>query len=120
MKTKASLFHFQNPMQHLVMISPTDRELQTLFGSEFNTEYKLVAELDSSDLEEIFDLTNHVTKPWPTNEGVEMKTEAPVRSTSVGDVVRLPDMTYHLCLSIGWRDVTDFLKDKVQNENGEG
>lgn len=49
--------------------------------------FELVAEVEGDDLERAFSATNHIDSDWSENPGVEVKTTAPRRSTSVGDLV---------------------------------
>jgi hypothetical protein len=55
--------------------------------------YEMVAEVESDDLDEVFEKTNSIDAPWVFNQGV-----APVRdrlrSTSVGDVMVLGEVAY--------------------------
>ena len=64
----------------------------------------LVAEFEgvSRDLDDAFQLTNHITIPWWDNEGVELVGPAKRRSTSCGDVVFFEGVAY-LCDRIGWK-----------------
>lgn len=48
--------------------------------------YKVVALVDTDDLERAFMLTNHIETAWQENEGVKAKVEN-CRSTSVGDLM---------------------------------
>lgn len=48
--------------------------------------FRLVAEVEAPELGAVFGLTNHMSRPWTENEGVEAKSTL-VRSTSVGDIV---------------------------------
>lgn len=68
--------------------------------------YKLVATLDSDDLEDGFRLTNSIARPWQENEylapGVNFKAHAyRARSTTVGDIIE-KDGEYFLVASIGF------------------
>lgn len=49
--------------------------------------FELVAEVEGDDLERAFSATNHIDSDWAENHDVEVKTTAPRRSTSVGDLV---------------------------------
>ena len=70
---------------------------------EFPEEYSHVATVDSEDLNQVFQLTNSVTKPWWENEGVEKEFIGDgCRSTSVGDVVVLSNGDHYRCDPIGW------------------
>lgn len=52
-------------------------------------EYELVAEVQATDVEEAFRLTNHIDHDWRENPGVV--SFGPARSTSVGDVFMIND-----------------------------
>ena len=71
------------------------------FGNKDSVEitqpyYKHVATVDTDDLDEAFRLTNL----WDDDDRVEKK--APMHSTSVGDVLKTPDGTYHLVDNVGF------------------
>lgn len=70
-------------------------------GRKFPDDFVLVAECDSEELDEIFQLTNSIDRVWWLNEGVK-KTVSAARSTSVGDVVVLSDGTAFVCRGFGW------------------
>jgi hypothetical protein len=91
------------------MLDPEEKELEAICA-HFAKEYKLIAELESNDLEEIFSLTNHVTHDWTENIKISLKIPGPHRSTSPGDIVKLPNNSYHLCLTMGWKDVTKYVR----------
>ena len=67
--------------------------------------YRLVATITAPALHAVYGLTNHGVQAdtWTDNPGVQLHTDQPVRSTSVGDVVVAPDGTAWLCVSIGWQ-----------------
>jgi hypothetical protein len=48
--------------------------------------YTHVADVEAP-LAQVFALTNHIDRPWTENPEVVWHTAAPVRSTSVGDVI---------------------------------
>lgn len=56
----------------------------------FPGEYELVAEVETDSLDEAFGLTNTGGREWWLNEGVTAYV-VPCRSTSVGDVMVLPE-----------------------------
>jgi len=66
--------------------------------------YTHVADVEASGLEEAFRLTNSLERPWWENEEITLKTEPPLRSTSVGDVI-VDGGGPKLCLAVGWRDL---------------
>lgn len=66
-------------------------------------EYRLVAELDASGADEVFERTNTIDKPWWTNPGVTRKFVGHgCRSTSVGDVIVDNGGAGFFCASVGW------------------
>jgi hypothetical protein len=77
-------------------------------------EYVQVAEVDTTDLDEAFKLTNHISKPWWENEkvtvvGLERDPDGrgKHRSTSVGDVLVKTGVTdaedeVYRCANFGW------------------
>jgi hypothetical protein len=67
----------------------------------FPEDYECVAEVDSLDPDECFELTNTIDKPWYDNEKVTCRIQG--RSTSVGDVVVIGGKMF-LCLNVGWRE----------------
>jgi hypothetical protein len=69
--------------------------------------FTLVAEVDSENLEEIFELTNHIEHSWTQNKKVTVIANNSVRSTSVGDLV-LINGKYFVCKDTGWSVTTDF------------
>jgi len=78
------------------------RTISSTEGLKFPLDYECVAMIESTSLEEIFRLTNHINHPWWENDEVEVRKKG--RSTSVGDVVVMPDnKTLYLCLPMGWK-----------------
>lgn len=74
-----------------------------LSEQNFPTDYELVAEVPSDNLEVIFERTNTIECPWWENEGVfAIAKKIPCRSTSVGDVVIMNDEKW-LCGALGWK-----------------
>ena len=68
----------------------------------FPEDFLEVAECDSDDLGEIFEITNHIEQAWWLNEGVRKTIESQVRSTSVGDVIVLSNGSAYVVATIGW------------------
>ena len=66
----------------LAMIAPQGEHWHT----DRSSHYTHVADVDAP-LEQVFALTNHIDRPWTENPEVVWHTAAPVRSTSVGDVI---------------------------------
>jgi len=56
--------------------------------------FELVAQVAGGDLERAFAATNHIDRDWSDNPDVEVKTSAPRRSTSVGDLVVRDGVTF--------------------------
>lgn len=56
--------------------------------------FELVAEVEGDDLERAFSATNHIDSDWSENPGVQVKTTASRRSTSVGDLVLRDGSTF--------------------------
>jgi hypothetical protein len=75
------------------------------FGKdETKCSFELVAEVESNDLDTIFQLTNHIDHSWTENDGVRVLTDHRLRSTSVGDVVWLQtEDEFFVCESVGWK-----------------
>jgi hypothetical protein len=66
----------------LAMIAPQPEHWHT----ERSRHYTHVADVEAP-LVQVFALTNHIDRPWTENPEVVWHTTAPVRSTSVGDVI---------------------------------
>lgn len=65
------------------------------------TKYVLVAEVDTTDLERAYELTNHIDKDWTLNREVRAFVPS-CRSTSVGDMIVTPDDEAYLVLPVGF------------------
>ena len=63
--------------------------------------YDEVAEVETSNLDLAYELTNHIDQSWPDNTGVTAFRENP-KSTSVGDVLAHPDGKVYLVASMGF------------------
>ena len=87
-----------------VRFSPTEEKIKQALQANL---YKKVAEVDSNDLEKVFELTNSIDNYWGENEGVKLIT-AENRSTSVGDIVEL-DGKVHVVASMGYKKLSDEL-----------
>lgn len=68
----------------------------------FPEDFLEVAECDSDDLGEIFEITNHIEQAWWLNEGVRKTIDGQARSTSVGDVVVLSNGDAYVVAAVGW------------------
>ena len=95
-KNTLSVWHAKEPTWGDTPIewSPENYELVAIIEAEF--------EGVPRDLDDAFQLTNHITTPWWKNDGVELVGPAKRRSTSVGDVVFSEGVAY-LCDRIGWK-----------------
>lgn len=68
-------------------------------------EYALVAEVTATDVERVFELTNHNGEDWTLRPNVRAFIR-PCRSTSVGDMIMTPDDEAYLVEPVGLRRVT--------------
>ena len=69
---------------------------------KFPDDYTLIAYVDGADKDRAFERTNSIDRPWQDNDDVTPATIGPKRSTSVGDVVTLPDGSNWTCEPVGW------------------
>lgn len=67
-------------------------------------DFDLVAQVDTDDLDAVFELTNHISDDWTKNPGVRAIAKHP-RSTSVGDVVVNSQENVFICLPVGWKEI---------------
>lgn len=74
-----AVFHATDPY---AMMAPQPERWYT----ERSLHYTHVADVEAP-LGQVFALTNHIDRPWTENPEVVWHTVAPVRSTSVGDVI---------------------------------
>ena len=74
-----AVYHATDPQ---AMIAPQPEGWHT----ERSLHYTHVADVEAP-LRQVFGLTNHIDRPWTENPEVVWHTAAPVRSTSVGDVI---------------------------------
>jgi hypothetical protein len=73
-------------------------------GPRFPQDYKHVADVVASDVDKVFELTNHIDHNWEDNHGVK-PIQVGNRSTSVGDIVVDTDAKIKfLCESAGWSE----------------
>jgi hypothetical protein len=72
-----------------------------LFAQGF---YRLAGSVEGNDLESAFHLTNHIDHSWTENTGVE-PTDAPQRSSSVGDLFEVVGAGWHVCASVGFESM---------------
>ena len=86
---------------------PTWGDVPPVWNAEHFTMVAIVAPSESGEsreLDDAFQLTNHIDHPWWENEGVTRVGEE-CRSTSVGDVVFRNGEAW-LCARIGWTRLT--------------
>jgi hypothetical protein len=73
-------------------------------AEDMATNYTHVATVRVANIDEVFEVTNHIDGDWTYNEQVVWSVfhQTP-RSTSVGDVVRdCVTNEYFMCMTIGW------------------
>ena len=75
--------------------------LSPLAPANFPEEFDNVAAVECDTLEQVFEMTNHITEDWRGNPGVKATTLAK-RSTSIGDVV-VSDGVRYLCSATTWK-----------------
>lgn len=68
----------------------------------FPADYKQVAIVETTSLDEAFRITNHIDEDWRKNPEVLETIGDKFRSTSVGDVVVDENDNGFECVSIGW------------------
>lgn len=70
----------------------------------FRCFYEFVAKVEGDDSDEAFRLTNHIDRDWTENPGVQA---APGRhrSTSVGDVLVMPDGRHLYIAAVGFKEI---------------
>ena len=89
----SKLYHFVDPMGFIE-------------APPFPDGYKLVAEVESDDLEEIWCLTNNRDRHyWGDNEKVTALPRQ--RSTCINDVVEKSDGTFWICATCGWEELPE-------------
>jgi hypothetical protein len=77
-------------------------EKQKAFAVTHFSKYHHVADVQTTDLEDAFHLTNSIENHWSTNQGV--KHHELSRSSSVGDVFQLGEKFYVVC-SFGFAEI---------------
>jgi hypothetical protein len=92
-------------MQTFKVYHAKNHSFQVADVVEFNDEnYKLVAEVDAENIEEAYELTNHISQPWTKNKGVRVQGDGRHRSTSVGDVIVTETGMRLVCNVVGWKE----------------
>ncbi len=110
----ANVYHleYDNPSVYLeVKFSPTEEKIKEALQ---NNMYKKVAEVDSNDLEQVFELTNSIDRYWGENKGVKLIIQEN-RSTSVGDIVEM-DGKVHVVASLGYKELSDDVLNLLPQE----
>jgi hypothetical protein len=74
----------------------------------FPEHYTHVANVNINDIEDAYELANHIHTAWYNNKSVEILDLS--RSTSIGDVIVDKKGVVHRCESMGWEQI------KVQEE----
>lgn len=72
----------------------------------FPDDYDLVARVRAANIDQVFQFTNHIDRPWYESRLV-LAVSKKVRSTSVGDVIIDPNGIKWVCMPIGWEEVQD-------------
>lgn len=77
-------------------------------GGRFPKDYSLVAQVATENLEEVFQLTNHIDSDWTLNKGVRAISGSH-RSSSVGDIFVTEKGEAHLVASMGFVKVGTYI-----------
>lgn len=79
---------------------------------KYPSDYTLVASVEvppgatpHQTLDYCFEKTNSIDRVWWENAGVTLLVKGGARSTSVGDVVVLPEGKVYCCAPIGWEEI---------------
>jgi hypothetical protein len=105
------VFHLieSDPKGRMFMVRSVKQALELWEGNGTPAFYRIVAVVDTDDLETAYRLTNHIDRDWRENPGVQVIPGAGLyRSTSVGDMALVvgkgPD-SLHFCASFGWEPI---------------
>lgn len=79
----------------------TAEEAKAILRHNAGPHYRLVAEVETDDLEVASEKTNHIDQHWMLNPEVTRMVGENVRSTSVGDIAR-QGKDYWFCAPVGW------------------
>lgn len=71
---------------------------------KFPEDFKFVAEINSDNLDDIYNRTQNAFDSWVKGDGV-ISIEDSARSTSIGDVIVLPNGKRYECKEIGWGEI---------------
>lgn len=99
---KITVFHLANEFFGEVLC---ERDAQTFWMRGL---YRKVATIDCDGREDAYMRTQNVSQPWPLNAGVAAE-PGPQRSTSVGDIIRVPGEGYYMCRFVGWSSIDSIL-----------
>jgi hypothetical protein len=68
--------------------------------------YLYIADVETNDINKVYELTNNIDNQWFANPGVTAHCPARYhgRSTSVGDVVVDENGKRFVCASVGWKE----------------
>ncbi len=83
-------------------IKPTFMDPEAADLAAFPAGYEAVAVVDAVDIDDTFELTNHIDHDWTTNKGV-LALKSRARSTSIGDVVEAEDGARYAVMGVGFR-----------------
>lgn len=97
--SKFQVFHLHR--EHFSIFGEASASARALYIE--GGHYDRVATVEARGLDDAYELTNHIDKPWWENTGVELHVEPRARSTSVGDVIVRDDGAKFLCESFGWQ-----------------
>jgi hypothetical protein len=87
-------------------LSFTRADAATVKQNLIDDHYTHVADVDVNDLDQMYELTNHIDHDWTTNKEVTLVVpNSQHRSTSVGDLAKI-DGKFFVCASIGWDEVS--------------
>lgn len=67
--------------------------------------YEKVAEVEATNLDDAYQLTNNIDSDWTTNAGVRAE-PGRFRSTSVGDVIVDGEGRAWRCEPVGWAEIS--------------
>jgi hypothetical protein len=71
---------------------------------KFPEDYTKVAEVETSNLDEAYELTNNINSSWVINTKVKTELQA-ARSTSYGDVIEDNEGKFWFCEMMGWKEL---------------
>jgi len=89
---------------------PTDKRPDPVYPDDYRTAAIVVWDDDLTETENLdraFRLTNHIDRPWWENPDVTAAGPVPLkhRSTSVGDVLGLPNGKFYRVAALGWEEI---------------